>query len=214
VLNKGLSRGILGNLTKNQQRKEIMKVADNQSSQSRLDNVYFEFNISKAKAPSKPNKAIIINDIASKVKDEDELDLKIGFSLVPSKASFSKVNLDLFFGGHLLKSTSLEIPQSSLLNDIFEYPQTIIMKGIGAGEYLFRVEMYELWSSGEKLNFTSREINIQYVPQTRESRLVKIPIVKNDAGDDLMVLSASEKDLYRKIEDDAKKESASKQDEW
>ncbi len=49
------------------------------------------------------------------------------------------------------------------------------MTGIGAEEYLFRVEIYEPWSSGEKLNFTSKETAVQYVPQNKEARLVKIP---------------------------------------
>ena len=63
------------------------------------------------------------------------------------------------------------------------------MKGIAEGNYLIRVEMYEPWSSGEKLNFTSKEIAVQYVPQTRADRLVKIPTVKSVAGTDLTVVS-------------------------
>ena len=88
------------------------------------------------------------------------------------------------------------------------------MKGIAAGEYLIRVEMYEPWSSGEKLNFTSKEVTVHYVPQTRAERLVKIPTVKSVAGADLTVVSSSAKDIYREIEQDQKKESISKRDEW
>ena len=88
------------------------------------------------------------------------------------------------------------------------------MKGIVAGEYLIRVEMYEPWSSGEKLNFTSKEITVQYVPQTREARLVKIPTVKSVAGTDLTVVSSSAKNIYREIEQDQKQEAISKRDEW
>ena len=88
------------------------------------------------------------------------------------------------------------------------------MKGIVAGNYLIRIEMYEPWSSGEKLNFTSKEITIQYVPQTRALRLVKIPTVKSVAGTDLTVVSSSAKDIYRKIDEDLKKEAISKRDEW
>ena len=58
------------------------------------------------------------------------------------------------------------------------------MKGIVAGEYPIRVEMYEPWSSGEKINFTFKEITVQYVPQNREIRYVKIPTVKSIAGSD------------------------------
>ena len=88
------------------------------------------------------------------------------------------------------------------------------MKGIIAGEYPIRVEMYEPWSSGEKLNFTFKEIAVQYVPQTKEARLVKIPTVKSVAGSDLTVISSSAKDIYREIERDQKQEAISKRDEW
>ena len=67
------------------------------------------------------------------------------------------------------------------------------MKGVAAGEYLVRVEMYEPWPSGEKLNFTSKEISVDYVPQTRAERLVKIPTVKSVAGTDLTVVSSRRK---------------------
>ncbi len=74
--------------------------------------------------------------------------------------------------------------------------------------------MYELWSSGEKLNFTSKEITVQYVPQTIADRLVKIPTVKSVAGSALVVVSSSEKNIYREIEKDQKQEFMSKRDEW
>ena len=96
----------------------------------------------------------------------------------------------------------ISIPQSTLLNDTLEFPQILDMEGVGAGEHLIRVEMYELWSSGEKLNFTGKEIAVQYVPQTIKARLVKIPTVKNIAGADLTVVSSSAKDIYCEMEQD------------
>ncbi len=203
----------MGDFTKNQQRREIMKVDVKRAKQSTLDDLSFQFNVAKEKDAIKPQKTIIINRISDTTK-EDELELKIEFSLLPSRASFSKVNLDLFFQETLLKSTALIIPQSQLLNDNFEYPKVLEMKGIAAGEYLVRVEMYEPWSSGEKLNFTSKEITVDYVPQTRAERLVKIPTVKSVAGTDLTVVSSSAKDIYREIEQDQKKESICRRDEW
>ena len=74
--------------------------------------------------------------------------------------------------------------------------------------------MYEPWSSSEKLNFTSKEIIVQYVPVTREARLVKIPTLKSVAGADLTVVSSSAKNIYRDIEQDQKQEAISKRDEW
>ena len=155
----------------------------------------------------------MINRIADTTK-EDELAPKVEFSLIPSKASFSKIDLDLYFQEQLINSTPLHISQSSLLGNLLEFPQFSYMKGIVAGEYLIRVEMYEPWSFGEKLNFTAKEIIVQYVPQTRASRLVKVPTIKSVAGTDLTVVSSSVKDIFREIEQDQKQEAISKRDEW
>ena len=203
----------MGNLTKNQQKREIMKADVKKAKQSTLEDLSFQFNINRSKETTGPTKAIVISRIVDETK-ENELALKIEFTLLPSKASFSKINLDLYFHEQLLNSTPLCIPQSSLLNDSFEYSLILDMKGIAAGSYLFRVEMYELWSSGEKLNFNEKEIVVQYVPQNRESKLVKIPTVKTDAGAGLTVVSSAAKSIYREIEEDLKKESTSKRDEW
>jgi hypothetical protein len=200
-------------LTKNQQKREIMAVDVKQAKQSTLEDLSFQFNINRIKEAIKPTKAIVINSIADTTK-EDELALKVEFSLIPSKASFSKINLDLYFQEQLINSTPLYISQSSLLGDHLEFPQFLDMKGIVAGEYLIKVEMYEPWSSGEKLNFTAKEIIVQYVPQTRASRLVKVPTIKSVAGTDLTVVSSSVKDIFREIEQDQKQEAISKRDEW
>jgi hypothetical protein len=201
------------NLNKNQRKREIMKADVEQAKQSTLDTLSFQFNTVRSKETIKPTKVIVINRISDSTK-EDELLLNIEFRLIPSKVSFSKVNLDLYFQEHLLNSTTIGIPQSTLLNDTSEYQLVLDMKGIGKGEYLFRVEMYEPWSSGEKLNFTSKEITVQYVPQTRADRLVKIPTVKSVAGTALTVVSSSAKDIYREMERDQKLEAISKRDEW
>ena len=200
-------------LSKNQQKREIISVDVKQMKQSTLEDLSFQLNINRNKESIKSKKEIVINSVSETTR-EDELVFNVEFSLLPSKASFSKVNLDLYFQEHLLQSTTISIPQSILLNDVFEFLLIMDMKGIGAEEYLFRVEMYELWSSGEKLNFTSKEIAVQYVPQIREERLVKIPTVKSVAGTDLTVVSSSAKDIYREIEQDQKQETISKRDEW
>ena len=146
--------------------------------------------------------------------NEDELAINVEFTLFPSKLAFSKINLDIFFENQLLKSIILGIPQSSLLNNNFDFPIVLDMRGISAAKYLIRVEMFELWSSGEKLCFTSKEIIVEYVPKTIESRLVKIPFVKSVAGSNLAVVSSSEKGVYLDLEQDLKKESQSKRDQW
>jgi hypothetical protein len=98
--------------------------------------------------------------------------------------------------------------------DELELPLVLGMKGIAAGAYPIRVEMYELWSDGEKLCFTQKEVTVQYVPQTREFRLIKVPIVKSFGEPSLAVVSKSDKKVYREIEETMKKESESKRDEW
>jgi hypothetical protein len=190
-----------------------LKLNVKQAKQSTLDNLSYQFNTTRSKEAIKPTKAIVINRISDTTK-EDELALKVEFSLKPSKTSFSKINLDLLFQEHLLNSTTISIPQSTLLNDTSEFPLILDMRGIVAGVYLFRVELYEPWSSGEKLNFASKEISVQYVPKTSEERLVKIPIVKSTAGTGLTVVSSSAKNVFREMEEDQKQESISKRDEW
>ena len=178
-----------------------------------MDDLSFQFNIQKPNLASKPAKEIVISNI-SDVINEDELALNVEFTLLPSKMAFSKINLDIYFENQLLKSIILGIPQSSLLNDNFDFPIILDMRGISAAKYIVRVEMFELWPSGEKLCFTSKEIIVEYVPITIESRIVKIPIVKSVAGSNIAVVSSSEKSVYLDIEQDLKKESQSKRDQW
>ena len=158
-------------------------------------------------------KQIIITEIKTITK-EDDLAIKVGFKLLPSKASFSKVKSDLCFENHQISSILIKIPQGPLGGNDFEFTSILDMKGITTGTYTIKVEMYEPWSDGEKLSFTSNEITMAYVPVTKASRLIKIPIVKNVEGEDLVVVSDSDKNVYREIEETMKKESVSKRDEW
>ena len=170
------------------------------------------------KEPSKTTvqvqeKRIIITEIGTLTK-EDELALKVGFKLVPSKTAFSRVKSDLWFDNQQISSVSIRIPQGPLAADDFELTPVLDMKGLPAGSHTIKVEMYELWSSGEKLSQATKEMTVDYVPQTRESRLVKVPILKSVAGTDLVVVSELEKDIYRGIEKTLKKEHISKRDDW
>jgi len=189
-----------------------MKVTVNKNKQYKLDDVYFQFNIQKIDG-SKPEKAILITHISNLIK-EDELELKVEFTLSPSKESFSKVFLDLFFENQKLSSTPLLISQSTLFSDNLMYKQIVDMSGVEAGSYLFRVEMYELWDNSEKLNFVTKQITLEYVPKRRQDRLVKVPTVKTFPGDALVVDSSETKSIYQKIEQENREESASKRDSW
>jgi hypothetical protein len=162
---------------------------------------------------NKPKKLIVITDIGFVTK-EDELALRIEFGLFPSKKLFSKIRTELFFDGQKLRSVSIMIPQTPLASDDFELTTVFDMKGITAGSHVIRVEMYELWDSGEKFTCASKEVRIEYVPLRREDKLIKVPTVKSIAGADLAVVSESDKDIYRKIDENIRKEAVSKRDNW
>ena len=204
----------LGKPTKNQLLREKIEVSVKQSKQTTFDGFpESPRNESPSTLDSKTKKQIIITEIETVTK-EDELALKVGFKLVPSKTSFSKIRSDLFFNEQKLNSVLITLPQGQLAKDAFELTPVLDMKGINAGSYTIKVEMYEPWSNGEKLSFTSKEVTVEYVPKTREFRLIEIPIVKSFGGMDLAVVSESDKNIYREIEETMKKESVSKRDEW
>ncbi len=162
---------------------------------------------------SVPQKQITIIEIQTILR-ENELAINVGFKLFPSKTYFSKVKLDLWFDNQQISSGLIRIPQGPLSADELDFPAVLDMTGIVAGSYLIRVEMYELWSDEEKLSFAQKEIIVKYLPQKRESRLIKIPIVKSFGEPSLSVVSESDKNIYREIEETNKKESDSKRDDW
>jgi hypothetical protein len=165
--------------------------------------------------PSKPqnNKHIIISEISYETK-EDDLELKVAFRLVPSRASFSRVFVELFFDGQKLQCYPVRIPQGALSADELEWPAALDMRGIGTGQHIIRAEMYELWNSEERLTLESKEVTINYVPVRRQDRYIKIPIVKKVEREDLEVVSEPTRDVYRQIEKEQKEELLNKRDEW
>ena len=162
---------------------------------------------------NKLKKQIVITEIGFVTK-EDELALRLDFSLFPSKKLFLKIRANLFFDGQKLRSVSIMIPQSPLARDDFELTPVFDMKGITAGSHVIKVEMYELWGSTEKFACAFKEVRIEHVPFRREDKLIKVPTVKNVAGNDLVVVSESEKDIYREIDENIRNEVVSKRDNW
>jgi len=200
--------------TKTQRLREKMRAAVKQSKQATLDSLRDVPQKESAKEiDSDQKKQIVITKIDT-VTREDELALKVDFRLLPSRTAFSKITSELYFDGQKLKVVRISIPQGPLTADDFELTPVLDMKGINAGLHKIKVEMYELWDSGEKLTCTSKEVTVEYAPKSRENRLIKIPIVKSIAGTDLVIVSDSEKDIYREIEESTKKELISKRDEW
>jgi hypothetical protein len=200
--------------TKSQLLREKMRSDIKYSKQTTLDNQpeAHKAELVKAVAP-KQKKQIEIIGINTSTR-EDELVLKVGFRLIPSRTAFSRVTSDLYFDEQKLDSLHLRILHGPLGADDSEFSSVFDMTGIGEGKHTLRVEIYELLSSDEKLACASKRVAIEYVPLKREDRLIKVPIVKSVAGADLVIISDSEKSIYREIEDEMKKESNNKRDYW
>ena len=143
---------------------------------------------------------------------EDEMVLKIAFKLSPSRTVFSRVTSDLYFDGQNIDSLRLRVLQGPLATDESEFSAVLDMTGIAAGKHILRVEMYELWDSGERLSWTSKETAIEYVPVKREDRLIRVPLLKKAEGAGLDI--DKEKNIYREIDDEMKRESEGRRDYW
>ena len=198
---------------KTQRLREKMLAEVKHSKQTTLDSLPASQQKSPQAIESSSKKQIIITEIGTETA-EDELTVKIVFRLLPSKASFSKITLDLFFDGHKMYDVPICIPQGSLAKDEFEFPLVLDMRGIGAGLHVIKVEMFELWASAEKLTFANKEVTIDYVPVKRTDRLIAVPMVKRAAGQDLIVVSDSEREMYHQMDENVKKEQTCQRDAW
>jgi hypothetical protein len=200
--------------TKTQRLREKMRADVKHSNQTTLDTLP-ERSKDKLDKPSMPEqkKAIKITEIRAIIR-EAELILKVGFRLLPSRTYFSTVTSDLYFDEQKIASLRLRLLQGPLATEAAEFSSFLDVTGISEGQHVLRVEMYELWSSEEKLTSTSEEATIEYIPLRREDRLVRIPTVKRTTGANLAIISDTEKNIYREIEKEMKKESASKRDNW
>jgi hypothetical protein len=200
--------------TKTQRLREKIRSDVKHSKQATLDTPSESHRARPAKTVvPEQKKQIEITEISTATR-EDELILKIAFKLSPSRTAFSRLTSDLYFDEEKIDSLRLRVLQGPLATDASEFSSVLDMTGIGKGQHTIRVEMYELWSSREKLTSTSKEATIQYVPIRREDRLVKVPTVKSAAGEDLAIISDTEKNIYREIEKEMKRESDSKRDYW
>lgn len=144
----------------------------------------------------------------------DELTLKVAFKLAPSRVVFSKVKADLTFNGEPVHSVLLRVPQGTLATDEFEYSSVLDMKSIPAGTYQLQTTLYEEDQNGKKRCAAIKQIAIDYVPQTRESRLVKIPSVKSVAGADIAVTTKTQATIQTEREDTLKREQMSRRDRY
>jgi hypothetical protein len=204
----------MGKVTKTGRLREKTLLEVKQSKQTTFDYLPAVQEKPSQKVEAGAEKQIIITEIFNETK-EDELDLKVVFRLIPSRAAFSKIIAELYFDKQKLHQTAVRIPQGPLSANDLELPPVVLdMRGISAGLHSIRVEMYELWNSEEKLHRASKEATLEYVPVRRQDRFIKIPIVKNPTGAEIEVVSKPEQKVYREIEKDLKKELISQQDKW
>jgi hypothetical protein len=204
----------MGKSTKTQRLREKVQAEVKHQKQTTLGSLPKLLNEIPAKAAvPERKKQIEIIDISTSVR-ADELVLKICFKLEPSRTAFSRVTSDLYFDGEKIDSLRLRILQGPLATDSGEFSSVLDMTGISEGQHTFRVDMFELWGQDEKLTCTSKEGTFEYVPVKREDRLVKVPIVKSAAGADLAIVADSEKRIYHELEEELKKESVSRRDNW
>lgn len=159
-----------------------------------------------------PEKRIAIKEFAHQT-GIDELTLKVSFKLQPSKAAFSKLKADLWFDDQPLPSVLFCIPQGPLPTDELEYKWVLDMAGIATGSYTVKIELYEP-AIDKWICYASDEMALDYVPQTRQSRLFRVPTVKSVAGADLAVSSKSEGEIYQEIKDALNREQKSRRDNW
>ena len=165
------------------------------------------------KASSMQNNQIIITRIGS-LLEEDELTLEVEFKLLPSKSTFSKIRSDLWFDEQKISSISIGVPQRFGPTNEFQLNPVLDLKGISSGFHIAKIEMYEVGPTGEKRACNMKEVAVEYVPQSRETRLKKVPTVKKIAGLEIAVVLESEKGIYREIEEAKRKELISNRDEW
>lgn len=200
--------------TKSQRLREKVRIEAKDSKQTTLGSLpqAHKTEPSKVVLPEK-KKQIEITEVATSTR-EDELSVKIAFRLVPSRTFFSRLTSDLYFDDQKIDSLHLRILQGPLATDNSEFCSVLDMTGIPEGRHSIRVEMFELWSSDEKLTATCKEVTFDYVPVKREDRLTKVPIMKSVAGADLDIVSETQKNIYREIEEEMKRDSEGRVDHW
>lgn len=113
-----------------------------------------------------------------------------------------------------IDTTIIRIPQKLLATNEFEFIEILDMKGIEAGKHTITVELFGLWGLNEKLDGTIKELIVDYTPQTRMTRLVRVPGVKSIAGKDLVVTTKDQNEIYENISKTHKNEQFSKRDNW
>lgn len=144
---------------------------------------------------------------------EDELEFTVAFRLLPSKNAFSSLTLELHFDENKLNTYVISIPPSKLLNDEFEFPIALDMKGICPGPHTVKVEIYERWDTGEKLTSASKYVIVEHSPTRKQDRYIKVPIVKRIDGA-FKIIMPEEQEFYEQLEKKRREEQSSMREHW
>lgn len=144
---------------------------------------------------------------------EDELEFTVAFRLLPSKNAFSSLTLELHFDENKLNTYVISIPPSKLLNDEFEFPIALDMKGICPGPHTVKVEIYERWDTGEKLTSASKYVIVEHSPTRKQDRYIKVPIVKRIDGA-FKIIMPEEQEFYEQLEKKRREEQSSMGEHW
>jgi hypothetical protein len=140
----------------------------------------------------------------------DEMVLTVEFELAPSKAVFSKLRSTLWFDDLELKTSLIVIPQRLGDTDKFQLNHKFDMRGISAGVHIIKAELCDVFYPCSAI----RKERIDYVPLDRTAAYRKIPLATRIAGEDFTIVSRSDKEIYKDIEQSRKNELESKRDNW
>ena len=103
----------MGKSTKAQRLREKTRADIKHSKQTTLDNPPEAHAEPPKAAVPEQKKHIEITEISTCIR-EDELALKVGFKLLPSRTAFSRVSADLFFDDQKIDSLQMRILQGLL----------------------------------------------------------------------------------------------------
>ncbi|KON33005.1 MAG: hypothetical protein AC479_05935 [miscellaneous Crenarchaeota group-6 archaeon AD8-1] len=184
------------------------------SKQLRLDNLPSE-ELASGKEVLEQKRKISINNICLDLDfKRDELALKVDFSLLPSKVSFSKLKADLWFDNTKVKSVQFDILHTFGRTDDFSLRATLDFFGVKPGSHAVKVELYEVSSFRKNLAYAVKETTVEYNPPSKKERLKKVLAIQKVEGQGIAIVSENEKEIYKEIEDSIKETVAAKEDKW
>jgi hypothetical protein len=137
-----------------------------------------------------------------------------GFKLLPSRTAFSRLHADLCFDEQKIDSLHFSILHGPLATDTCEFSSVLNLTGVSQGKHALTAELYESWSSTEKLTQTSKTVDVDYVPVKRADRAINVRIIRSNAGRDLAVVSDEEKHIYREINEQIRRDASNLRDKW